>query len=204
MKSHGRANQRQRTRKDLVRAAARLLKEGRTPSVSEVAKEAMVSKATAYRYFPSWEALLAEAPLDGSVPTPEQLFDGDPGGDPEDRVDRAEAALHQMVYANEAQLRAMLAHTLSPGAPPDDGDRMPRRQNRRTDLIRAALAPVRDRLSDDTYEKLCATLALFFGTEAMVVFRDVVPLKPSRARAVKSWAMRALVRAALSEQDTKG
>jgi hypothetical protein len=47
-----RENQRRRTRKDLLQAAARLMKEGRTPSLDEVAETALVSRATAYRYFP--------------------------------------------------------------------------------------------------------------------------------------------------------
>lgn len=203
MKKQRRSNQKQRTRKDLLLAAARLLKEGRTPSVTEVAEEAMVSKATAYRYFPSWDALLAEAPLDGSVPTAEQLFGGDDADDPEERIDRAEAATHEMVYANEAQLRAMLIHTLNQTIRPRQQDRTLVRQNRRSDLIEAALAPARDRLSDDAHEKLCASLALFFGPEAMVVFRDVLAIDPTRAREVKSWAMRALVRAALSDRSNK-
>ena len=42
-----RQNQRYRTRKDLLDAAARLLKAGRSPSLEEVAAEAKVSRATA-------------------------------------------------------------------------------------------------------------------------------------------------------------
>src|SRR6188508_3227022 len=107
-----RTNQRQRTRKDLLRAAARLLESGRAPTMDEVAEEAMVSRATAYRYFPTVEALLVEAPLDGAVAEPQVLFAGDASVDPTERLDRAEAALHQMTYRNEAQLRLMLAHAL--------------------------------------------------------------------------------------------
>ena len=62
--SNGRANQRDRTRKDLLSAAARLLKEGANPSMEDLAAAAMVSRATAYRYFPNLDALLAEAPLE--------------------------------------------------------------------------------------------------------------------------------------------
>ncbi|MFN3628321.1 MAG: TetR family transcriptional regulator, partial [Parvibaculum sp.] len=51
-RSEARANQKRRTRKDLLQAAARLLKEGRNPSLEEIAEEALVSRATAYRYFP--------------------------------------------------------------------------------------------------------------------------------------------------------
>jgi AcrR family transcriptional regulator len=64
----GRPNQRSRTRKDLLEAAARLIKQGRKPSLEEIAEEALVSRATAYRYFPNVEALLVEASFDISIP----------------------------------------------------------------------------------------------------------------------------------------
>jgi hypothetical protein len=76
---------------------------------------------------------------------------------------------------------------------------LPVRQNRRTSLIEAALAPARARFDDDTYRKLRAALALIFGSESMVVFRDVLGLDEKSARKVKSWAVRTLVHAALAE-----
>jgi AcrR family transcriptional regulator len=204
----GRPNQRRRTRKDLLQAAARLLKAGHKPTLEEVAAEALVSRATAYRYFPSVEALLVEAPLDGEVPDPADLFRDDPSTDPAERVDRAEKALHEVVFGNEAQLRLMLINAVSRAANrtgKDDGatDGVPVRQNRRTPLIEAALAPARRRLSNAAYEKLCAALALIFGTEAMIVFRDVLGMDEKAARKVKSWAVRALVAAALDESPAR-
>ena len=192
-----RTNQHLRTRKDLLTAAGRLLKEGRQPTMDEVAEAALVSRATAYRYFPTLEALLVEAPLDGAMPDPEGLFAADKSADPGERLDRAEAEMHRMCYQNEAQLRRMLANSLLGRS--QDGA-APARQNRRTPLIEAALAPSRKRFSRDAYENLRAALALVFGTESMVVFRDVMPLDEKKARKVKSWAIRALVSAALRER----
>lgn len=200
----GWSNQRRRTRKDLLAAAARLLKEGRTPTMDEAAEAAMVSRATAYRYFPSIEALLLEAPLDGAVPEPEALFAGDSSTDPADRVDRAEAALHEMTCRNEPQLRLMLAASLERRAADPEGGGIPIRQNRRSELIEAALAPARARFSDESYERLCAALALVFGIESLVVFRDVLGVDEAGARRTKSWAARALVEAALGESSQPG
>jgi AcrR family transcriptional regulator len=196
----GRDNQRHRTRKDLLRAAAELLKSGRTPTMDEVAAEAMVSRATAYRYFPTVETLLVEAPLDVEVVDPQTLFAADASTDPVERLDRAEATVHQMTYRNEAQLRVMLAHAVQAGGATAGGAGPPVRQNRRGPLIEAALAPARPRFDDASYERLTAALALVFGTESMIVFRDVRPLTPERAREVKSWIIRVLVEAALAEK----
>ena len=199
----GRVNQRHRTREDLLAAAGRLLKRGRTPDMDDVAKEAMVSRATAYRYFPTIEQLLVEAPLDGAMPDPRDVFNGDVSTDPAPRVDKAEAALHEMCYRNGAQLRVMLAASLERTTQGANGSAaaggIPVRQNRRSPLIEAALAPSRERFTDATYKKLCAALALIFGTESMIVFEDVLGLDQKSARKVKSWAAKALVRAAMEE-----
>lgn len=192
-----RKNQRIRTRKDLLTAAARLMKEGRKPSLDEVAEAALVSRATAYRYFPNIEALLVEASFDIVVPDGGELFVGDSSTDPVERIDRAEAAMHRATFDNESAIRLTLASTLTRARAASDG--VPVRQNRRTPLIEAALAPARDRFDDETYARLRAALALIFGSESMVVFRDVLGLDEKTARDVKSWAVRALVRVALTE-----
>ena len=107
----GRANQRRRTRKDLLEAAGRLLKDGRTPSLEEVAEAALVSRATAYRYFPSIEALLREAALDVQPPAPTELF-----------ADEADAALlgrHERRHDAVGQVARGAQQPRSVGREPD-------------------------------------------------------------------------------------
>lgn len=190
------SNQELRTRKDLLLAASRLMKQGRKPTMEEVAVEALVSRATAYRHFASIDALLIEAPVDAAVMDPERLFAGDLSEDAEARIDRAEATMHEVVYQNEAQLRVMLANSINRDI---SDDTLPSRQNRRQPLIEAALATSRHQFRDDEYEKLCAALALIFGPESLIVFRDVMGIDKDSARTVKSWAVRALVRTALQD-----
>ncbi|HAC57873.1 MAG TPA: TetR family transcriptional regulator, partial [Rhodobiaceae bacterium] len=137
----GRENQKRRTRKDLLVAASRLLQQGRKPSLEEIAEEAFVSRATAYRYFPNVDQLLIEAALDVATPDPEALFAEEESGDPARRLLMADNALQKMVRENEPQLRMMLAKSLeaSLGGMQD----VPPRQNRRVPLIEAALEPMR-------------------------------------------------------------
>ncbi len=190
------SNQELRTRKDLLLAASRLMKQGRKPTMDEIAAEALVSRATAYRHFANVDALLVEAPIDAAVMDPAALFADDTSDDAEARIDRAEATMHEVVYQNEAQLRVMLANSIQRDI---SDDSRPARQNRRLPLIEAALATSHHRFRDDEYEKLCAALALIFGPEALIVFRDVMGVDKESARSVKSWASRALVRAALQD-----
>lgn len=183
-----RASQRSRTRKDLLQAASRLMARGRSPTLEEVAEEAMVSRATAYRYFPGVEPLLVEAVLDLAAPDPAALLDGDAPRDPVARVARVDAAFDAMMAANEPGLRAMLAHSLTRTG---DG---PRRQNRRSALIDAALEP--GEFAPDRRDLLAKALAMIVGTEGMIALRDVLQLDDAEARRVKDWAIAALVAAA--------
>lgn len=185
-----------RTRKDLLQAAGRLMKEGRAPTLEEVAEEAMISRATAYRYFSGVEVLLLEASLDVAAPEAEDLFSGETTIDPVQRLQKADTALHEMIVANEVSLRLMLAHSLEERARGGGESDLPIRQNRRTPLIEAALAPARDEFDPEAYKTLSAALALVIGTEAMVVFRDVLQLDHDEALRIKHWMIRALVEAA--------
>ena len=197
----GRSNQRSRTRKDLLDAASRLLKQGRRPTLEEVAEEARVSRATAYRYFPSVETLLVEAPLEGATPAPDDLFRDASSDDAVERLERVDSALDDMIAANEQALRLMLAHSLQRGVNNEAADGFPARQNRRTALIEAALAPARGQFEPAAAARLASALALIIGTESMVVLKDVLQLDAAEATEVKQWAIRALVDAAKTRQD---
>lgn len=192
----GRPNQKSRTRKDLLRAASRLMKAGGNPTLEEVAEEALVSRATAYRYFSGVEALLVEAALDVAMPD-EGFFAADGSVDVVERLLRADDAVAGMIAENEAALRAMLVHSLQRGR---EGDALPVRQNRRTPLIEQALAPARDRMAPADFTRLSRALALVIGTESMLAFKDVLAIDDAEAAAVRAWMIRSLVAAALSTQ----
>lgn len=193
---NGRPNQRTRTRKDLLQAASQLVKQGRTPTLEEVAEQALVSRATAYRYFPSIEALLVEAAVDVAMPEPEELFGNEGSNDPVTRLQQAESAIHDIILANEPALRTMLAHSIQQGIPGNEDGKLPRRQNRRTPLIEAALKPARSEFTPGNLRTLMKALALIMGPEAVIVIKDVLQLDDADARKVKRWAIRALVEAA--------
>jgi AcrR family transcriptional regulator len=116
------------------------MKQGRKPSPEEIAEEALVSRATAYRHFPRLDALLLEASLDVAIPEPDDLFRDASPDDPVLRLERVDAVLHDMILANEAPLRMMLVHSLQRDVRGDKDGELPARQNRRTPLIEAALA----------------------------------------------------------------
>ena len=191
----GRPNQKQRTRKDLLDAAARLVREGQRPNLDEVAEAALVSRATAYRYFASIEALLLEASVHVSAPDARVLDRASPS-DPVERLWRVDAAFENMIRENEAPLRLMLARILERGVRGDAPSDLPARQNRRSPLIEAALEPSRQSLEPRSFEMLVSALSILIGTESFVVTRDVLQLSDADAAEVRRWAIAVLVKAA--------
>ena len=120
---HGRKNQRKRTERALVDAARQLLEEGKSPNLTEVADRALVSKATAYRYFPSVDALLATASLDEATLDVASLLKKNP--DPRQAVREAARLLIGRYLEDERSLHVMMKGWMqvwldSPGAPGDD------------------------------------------------------------------------------------
>lgn len=191
----GRDRQRQRTRKDLLQAAARLIAEGRSPTLEEIAEAAMISRATAYRYFPGLDALLVEAALDVAMPEPAMLNGG--SRDLGERLARVDDAIDAVVRANEAPLRTMMVHALQRRLRGEDA--LPVRQNRRMPLIEAAIAGADDPVAPEAQRRLAQAMALIVGTEAMLVTKDVLRISDDEAREVRRWAIRALAAAALSQ-----
>lgn len=187
-----RDNQRNRTRKDLLEAALRLSASGGKPTLDQVAEEALVSRATAYRYFKNADELLREASLHMAFPDAGAILDP-LEEDPVTRLKRADEEVEAMILANEPSLRLMLANSIQQAA---NGDGLPSRQNRRMPLIEAALAPAADQFDPASFERLKPALGLIIGTEAMIVFKDVLQLSDEEARDVRHWVIQALVEAA--------
>lgn len=164
------------------------------PSLEEIAEEALVSRATAYRYFSGVESLLVEASVDIAMPRAEDLF---PDGQHEDavtRLQRLDSAVHDMILANETPLRMMLMHSMERSV--RGAQDLPARQNRRTPLIEAALAPFRDAFTPGALTRLTRALAVVIGTESMVATKDVLHMPDLEARKMRRWMIRALVEAA--------
>ncbi len=178
--------------------ARRLLLEGKVPSIAEAAEEAGVSRATAYRYFPTQGALIREAvdsALVGAWEWEERLEGA--GALPE-RVERHASELFEAVRDNEALMRGALLLSLEQWAKTQAGEDLgeePIKRGGRRDGIRAALDPYANKLPADALERLAIALSVVGGIEARVVLRDIWGLDDDEAREVSLWMARALAEA---------
>lgn len=190
----GRANQKKRTRDALVRAAAELMLTGREMTMPEIAKAALVSEATAYRYFPDLASLLSEAMAD-QLPDPAAALEAaTESTDPVERVAVATDYLLRLVLARQGAVRAMIAATVVRPA------ESPARPGLRFGLIDQALAPLGPTLgtSDpDALQRLKIGLAVVVSAEALFALTDLHGLDPEAAIAGLVHTARSLTRAAL-------
>jgi AcrR family transcriptional regulator len=185
--------QKMRTRRALLAAAGQLISEGKTPTVAEAADAALVSRATAYRYFPSQESLLAEAPLQIGLPSVASLFgDANAPTDVEDRVALVHNAMYDHIRDREVAFRLFQRNSVLRSL---DTDRIEPnlRPAFRLQLLDAALEPLAGELDHDAMQRLKTALSVLIGTEAVIAMRDAVGLDHDEARAHGEWAVRQLV-----------
>jgi AcrR family transcriptional regulator len=197
----GRVNQKRRTRTAIVTAAQQLLDRGVTPTVARAAEQALVSRTTAYRYFPNQESLLLDLSINIDVSELDELV-ATPldNGDVEARLLELFELFNRHVLADETLYRTSLRFYLDTwlaanGAGKNDETSV--REGRRTGLIAKALEPLEGKLPDADMRRLQAALCLVAGVEAMVVMRDVCRLGDDEALQVTRWAADAIVRAGL-------
>ena len=189
----GRANQKLRTRTAILRAAVDLMRTGREVTMLEVARAALVSEATAYRYFPDLASLLQEA-MAGDMPQPAEALAGVAAStDPVARVAAATEHLMRLVLARQGATRAMIAATITRPAIAD------RRPGLRFGLIDYALEPLDGTLDPAALTQLKNDLAVVVSAEALFCLTDLCGLAPEAAIASAVHTATTLTRAALEE-----
>ena len=186
-----RSNQKERTRRAIIAAAGRLVDAGTgSPTIDEVADEALVSRATVYRYFESTDDLLWQLYSDRHVPDPERLM-AVAGDDLTERVLVAEKNVNDYLFddadGTRAFERVMLERRLEGRSTDHD------RPGRRFVQIDAALAPLEGRLEHHQLLLVRHALALAIGSQGMVALLDTAALDADAAREVTRFACAAIV-----------
>jgi AcrR family transcriptional regulator len=189
----GRANQKKRTYDAIVDAARDLIGTGGEVTMAAVATSALVSEATAYRYFPDLASLLREA-LAGVWASPADALEPVArSGDPAERVAYAAEHLLRGVLRYQGAVRAMISATIT------RPDAAAVRPGIRLGLIEYALtspdgtpAPI----SSPALAQLKRDLAVVMSPEALFTLTDLCGLTPDGAIASAVRTARTLTEAA--------
>ena len=174
----GRVNQKQRTRAAIVAAARDLITGSTEVTMPAVARAALVSEATAYRYFPDLVSLLREA-VDGTWPSPaEALASVEHSADPVERIAAGTERLLRHVQAYQGAVRAMIAATVvRPGS-------ASLRPGHRVGIIDHALVPLESTLGrrdPEAFRQLKRELGIVVSAEALFTLTDLYELSPDKA-----------------------
>ena len=113
---------RARTRKLLLETTMQLMQAGRVPSVTDVAEAAEVSRATAYRYFPTQAALVQAAVDEALGPILRWRSDST---EAETRVEELLGFAYPRIDEYEATLRAALLQAMDQWSRPAAGSTGP-------------------------------------------------------------------------------
>ena len=156
-----------------------------------MAETALVSRTTAYRYFPTQQALLlATYPEIGK----ESILGDDPPDDIQARFEIVFAEMARQVTENETPLRAMLKLSLNERSP-EHGQPLLRRGRRRT-WVADALAPLRKTMNDDHFDRLVLAITAATGIEVFIWLTDIGRLTPDEALDVMRFSAQTLLNTA--------
>jgi AcrR family transcriptional regulator len=190
----GRTAQKMRTRRALIDAARALIVSGVTPTVEDAADAALISRTTAYRYFPNQHDLLVAAYPEIEL---RSLLGEHPPNAVEARLDAVVDEYLRATIDNEAALRAALRLSLDPRE--THREKLLMRQGRVIPWLKDALEPLRGRLSEQAVERLVYAIRAAAGIEALVWLCDIAGLSRDEAKDLMMWSAQALLQSALAE-----
>ena len=180
------------TAMDLIRV------EGHIPSVAVVALRSKVSRATAYRYFPSRSALIT-AVIDSSLGPVRTFSSANPDG--RERLRELFAQTFPRFKEFEPQLRAAAQLSLEQWALERAGllEEEPYRRGHRVRILEHAMAPLAPKLAPATRDRLHRALSVVCGIEPYIVLKDIWGVSDREVERIAMWMAEALVDAALRE-----
>ncbi|MBK5073049.1 TetR/AcrR family transcriptional regulator [Budviciaceae bacterium CWB-B4] len=196
----------------LIKQAMKLFEKGAFPTVTELATEAQVSRATAYRYFPTQSDLISAVVDESLKPIilwqPEQTR-------VEERVNELLSFAYPQMFKHEGALRAALLLSLQQWAEEraslfksetdDTVDVSIKREKlvrgHRKQILKQVTAPLNDELPADLVEKVNHALSIIYGSEVFMVLKDIWQLENDDVQAVTKWIAKAILNQARADAE---
>ena len=175
---------------------------GSAPSVSEVALLAGVSRATAYRCFPSRAAMLTA--VVGASLGPMRTFASDHLEGIDRVMDLFERSLPRL-SKNETSLRTAVQLSLEQRALALAGQlKEPSfRRGYRIQILAHAMEPFKSQFPEDIYLQLHKALSVVYGIEPYIVLKDIWSESSKQVETTVLWMAKALVEAAQIEASAR-
>ncbi|CNI91825.1 MULTISPECIES: TetR/AcrR family transcriptional regulator [Yersinia] len=183
---------RARTRRLLIDTAMSMYEQGAFPSITEVANAAQLSRATAYRYFPTQSALVS-AMVDESLGPILSWKPTQP--DARQRIAELLSFAYPRMLQHEGVLRAALHLSLQQWADnrnhPNDEEKLVRGNRKR--LLKLAVEPLEGKLAPEALQRVIHAFSLIYGSEVFMVLKDIWHLDEAGIQDVTQWMGKAIL-----------
>ncbi|EEQ04949.1 TetR-family regulatory protein [Yersinia bercovieri ATCC 43970] len=181
-----------RTRRLLIDTAMSMYEQGAFPSITEVANAAQLSRATAYRYFPTQSALVS-AMVDESLGPILAWQPTQP--DAGQRIAELLSFAYPRMLQHEGVLRAALHLSLQQWADnrsnPNNKEKLVRGNRKR--LLKLAVEPLEGKLAPAALQRVIHAFSLIYGSEVFMVLKDIWHLNDADIQDVTQWMGRAIL-----------
>ncbi|EKN5960621.1 TetR/AcrR family transcriptional regulator [Yersinia enterocolitica] len=183
---------RARTRRLLIDTAMSMYEQGAFPSITEVANTAQLSRATAYRYFPTQSALVS-AMVDESLGPILAWQPTQP--DARQRIAELLSFAYPRMLQHEGVLRAALHLSLQQWADnrsnPNNEEKLIRGNRKR--LLKLAVEPLEGKLTPAALQRVIHAFSLIYGSEVFMVLKDIWHLDDAGIQDVTQWMGKAIL-----------
>lgn len=200
--SHEYTGTRKRTYNLLVNTALMLFEKGDIPSVSELAIESGVSRATAYRYFPTQNDLIAAivnaslGPILTWKPSSEKT---------EERIDELLTFALPRMFEHEGALRAALQISLQQWAKgrasPQELTEKPLERGNRKDILAMVTEPMKGEFPQEVIDKVIKAFSVIYGSEIFVVLKDIWKQEDDEVIKIAKWMAKAVMNQAIADKE---
>ncbi|MBS0056231.1 TetR/AcrR family transcriptional regulator [Yersinia sp. Marseille-Q3913] len=181
-----------RTRRLLIDTAMSMYEQGAFPSITEVANAAQLSRATAYRYFPTQSALVS-AMVDESLGPILAWQPTQP--DAGQRIAELLSFAYPRMLQHEGVLRAALHLSLQQWADnrsnPNNEEKLVRGNRKR--LLKLAVEPLEGKLTPEALQRVIHAFSLIYGSEVFMVLKDIWHLDDADIQDVTQWMAKAIL-----------
>ncbi len=192
----GRANQKERTRQALLAAVRELLAEGEAVTIAKAGARALVSEATAYRYYSDLRSLMRDAVAPKWPDFDRLLSELSAMPAIEDRAHRAAEAMARQVLANERDIRALIALSYAPTGGGGEESGGAARPAFRVALVDAVLAPLEGEIDREVPRRLRLAISVVISAEAVLSLEDLSNCSHEEIVLTLGWMARQIVGAA--------
>lgn len=182
-----------RTFDRLINTALNALEQGCELTITELADKSGISRATAYRYFPTQSDLIA-AVVESAL---EPIFNWQSDNqDPDQQLLDFLAFAFPQMLKHEGALRAALRISLQQWAAErttlsQQSDKLVR--GNRKEILSTILKPLKSQMPEQIYNNVLHAISVIYGSEIFLVLKDIWKLDNQQVVSLSQWMAKAVI-----------